>query len=55
MNELLIVSIFVFILLTIKQLRVLRNKEVPRSNRRIASSLYIFSIIALVGVNIYFS
>lgn len=55
MNELLLVSILVFVLMTYKQLRALRNKEIPRGNRRIVWSIYSFSVIGLVVVNIYFS
>ena len=50
-NTILLYSLF----LTYKQLRVLRNKEVTRGNRRIAWLLYSFSVIGLVVVNIYFS
>lgn len=55
MNELLLVSILVFVYLTYKLLRVLKNKEVPRGNRRIAWSLYSLSVMGLIVVNIYFS
>ncbi len=55
MNELILVSILALVFLTYKFVKVLRNKEVPKVNRRIAWSLYSFSLIGLVIVNIIFS
>ncbi|SDI44679.1 hypothetical protein SAMN05192534_1574 [Alteribacillus persepolensis] len=55
MSGLVLVSIIAIIFLTYKLTRVLKNKEAPKSNRRIAWSLYGFSVIALVIVNILFS
>lgn len=55
MNEVLLFSIVMFLILTYKQLKVLKNKEVPRGNRRLAWSLYSFSVIVLVVINIYSS
>ena len=55
MNGVLLVSILAILFLTYKLIMVLKNKDAPKSNRRIAWSLYGFSVIALVIVNILFS
>lgn len=54
MNEILILSILIFVFMTYKFIKVFKTKEVPKSNRIIASSLYGVCTIGLVVVNILF-
>ncbi|UFT98404.1 hypothetical protein KO561_14510 [Radiobacillus kanasensis] len=47
MNELLIISIMLFIFLTFQHYRVLKKKEVPKGNKILAWILYGFSLIGI--------
>jgi len=53
MNGALIVSILAILFLTYQLIMILRNKETPKQNRRLAWFIYSFVVIALVIVNIF--
>ena len=55
MNQVLLLSTVLFIFLTYKFLKVFKTKEVPKGNKIIAWSLYGFSIIGIITLNILFS
>ncbi|WP_223702146.1 hypothetical protein [Sutcliffiella deserti] len=55
MNDLFVVSIVAILFLTYKLIMVLKNKEVPKGNRRIAWSLYGVCVVGLVMVNVFFT
>ncbi|MCP3027622.1 hypothetical protein [Halobacillus sp. A5] len=54
MNRVFLVSILAVIFLTYKLIQVIKNKEAPKGNKKIAWSLYGFFAAVLVIVNIYF-
>ena len=52
MNNIVLVSIFAFIFLTYKLMKVFENRGVSRKNKLIAWSLYGVGIVGLVAVNV---
>ncbi|MDX8365362.1 hypothetical protein [Cytobacillus sp. IB215665] len=52
MSEIILLSIFAFLLLTYKYVMEFRNKDVAKNNKLIAWLLYSVSIVGLVAVNI---
>lgn len=54
LNEILILSILIFLFMTYKFIKVFKTEKVPKGNKIIASSLYGVCIIGLVTINILF-
>lgn len=54
MNQIFLLSIFAFLFMSYKFIKVFKNKEVSKNNKIIAWSLYSISIIGLVTVNLLF-
>jgi hypothetical protein len=53
MNEVLLISLLCLLFLTYKFASIVRNKEVPKGNRRMACSLYSVVVIAIITVNVF--
>lgn len=54
MNELILITLFIFVFSTYKLYQVLKIKEAPTGNKTIAWLLYGASMLAIAAVNVVF-
>ncbi|WP_368505039.1 hypothetical protein AB3N04_05160 [Alkalihalophilus sp. As8PL] len=53
MNEVLLISLLFLLFLTYKFASIVRDKEVPIDNRKMAWSLYSVAVITIITVNVF--
>ncbi|QPC46511.1 hypothetical protein [Mangrovibacillus cuniculi] len=53
--SILTLSIIVFIIVTLQYVGILFKKDTNKQNKKLALTLYLFTIIGIVGVNLYYA
>ncbi|WP_164215736.1 hypothetical protein [Virgibacillus sp. YIM 98842] len=54
MNELILISLFIFVFSTYKLCQIMMMKEAPKGNKILAWTIYGASMLAIAAVNVVF-